>query len=283
MSEGTRVGFIGLGDQGAPMAVAIAEKYSLHVWARRETSYSALGDVPHIRFSSAIELAASVDVLCLCLRNDADLHDLFLDGALLRELGRDKIIINHATGDPIESEGFERLSEKWGVSFLDAPVSGGRPGAETRSLTCFVGGQAEVLAMCREIITCHSSSIIPMGPPGSGQMAKLFNNALTISNLRNVVEVFAMADKLGLSLAGLREAFAHSSGGSFILQALGDKVTVANAEHIAELNRADLHEFADAMNRKGADPMPIFRWGIKAPDSLAELVRRLTQSSNATV
>lgn len=107
-------------------------------------------------------------------------------------------------------------------------------------------------------------------------MAKLCNNALTISNLRNVVEVFDMADRLGLSLPGLREAFAQSSGGSIILQALGAKVTAANAAHIADLNRTDLREFAEAMQRKGIDPAAILQWGSKAPDGLEELVRRLT-------
>lgn len=197
---------------------------------------------------------------------------------MFRELGGHKIIINHATGDPIESEGFERLAAEWGVRFLDAPVSGGRPGAEARSLTCFVGGRTDALDESRGIIECHSSSIIAMGPAGSGQTAKLCNNALTILNLRNVVEVFAVADKLGLSLVGLREAFAHSSGGSFILQALGTKVTVTNAAHIAELNRTDLREFAEAMSRKHVDPTAVLQWGIRGPDGLEELVRSLQQS-----
>ncbi|MBD9508168.1 NAD(P)-dependent oxidoreductase [Ensifer sp. ENS07] len=280
MNEVRRVGFIGLGDQGAPMATGIAEKHDLHVWARRESSYEALGHSPHKRACSAVHLAASVDVLCLCLRNDADLHELFADRSLFRELGRDRVIINHATGDPIESEGFERLAAEWGVRFLDAPVSGGRPGAEARSLTCFVGGRPDALDESRAIIECHSSSIIAMGPAGSGQTAKLCNNALTISNLRNLVEVFAMADKLGLSLVGLREAFAHSSGGSFILQALGTKVTMTNAPHIAELNRTDLLEFADAMRRKHIDPTALLQWGIRGPDGLEDLVRRLQQSGS---
>lgn len=279
MSNPVRVGFIGLGDQGAPMAAAIAERYPLHVWARRETSYEALGEAPYTTAHSARVLAASVDVLCLCLRNDTDLQVLLADGTVLAALGRGKTIINHATGDPIESVEFERLANAWGVRFLDAPVSGGRPGATARALTCFVGGQPDVLATCRDIIACHSSSIVRMGPAGSGQMAKLCNNALTISNLRNIVEVFAMADRLGLSLTGLREAFAQSSGGSFILQALGDKITVENAAHVADLNRTDLHEFAEAMQRRGLDPRYIYRWGISAPDGLVGLVRRLQRYS----
>lgn len=275
MSTALRVGFIGLGDQGSPMATAIAEHFELHVWARRAVSYDALGSARHVRESGPVELAANVDVLCLCLRNDGDLRQLLADPLLLNALGRGSIIINHATGDPAESEAFERLVEEQGVHFLDAPVSGGRPGAEARSLTCFVGGRADALDRSRPVIECHSTHIVPMGAAGSGQMAKLCNNALTVSNLRNVVEVFAMADKLGVSLVGLREAFAYSSGGSFILQALATKVTVGNAAHIAELNRVDVDEFAQAMRRKGVAPTAIQEWAIKGPDGLETLVKRL--------
>jgi hypothetical protein len=81
--------------------------------------------------------------------------------------------------------------------------------------------------------------------------------------------------QLGVSLSGLRDAFAHSSGGSFILQALGTKVTVSNAAHIAELNRVDVDEFAEAMSRKGVDPTAVQAWAIKGPDGLEALVQRL--------
>jgi 3-hydroxyisobutyrate dehydrogenase-like beta-hydroxyacid dehydrogenase len=275
MSRAVRVGFIGLGDQGAPMAVAIAGKFELHVWARRDSSYDALGAVRHARASSPADLAESVDILCLCLRSDADLLDLLADRSLLPAFGKGGIVINHATGDPAESERFNRMTEKFGVHFLDAPVSGGRPGAETRSLTCFVGGRADALEASRPVIECHSSHVVAMGPAGSGQMAKLCNNALTVSNLRNIVEVFAMADKLGISLPGLQQAFAHSSGGSFILQALGSKVTASNAGHIAALNRVDIDEFAEAMRRKHVDPTTLRDWAIKGPDGLESLIQRL--------
>lgn len=275
MSDALRVGFIGLGDQGAPMATAIAEKFDLHVWARRAVSFDALGDARHVKEANPVELAAKVDLLCLCLRGDADLQDLLADRSLLQAMGKGSIVINHATGDPSEAEAFEQLVEEQGVQFLDAPVSGGRPGAEARSLTCFVGGHADALDRSRAVIACHSTHIVSMGMAGSGQMAKLCNNALTVSNMRNVVEVFGMAAKLGVSLSGLRDAFAHSSGGSFILQALGTKVTAGNAAHIAELNRVDVEEFAEAMRRKGVDPRAIQEWAAKGPDGMEALVRRL--------
>lgn len=270
------VGFIGLGDQGAPMATAIAELHMLHVWARREASYAALGDARHERATSVGSLAATVDVLCLCMRGDDDLRQMLFEDWLAESLGEGKVLINHATGDPDEAGNFARRCAAVGVDFLDAPVSGGRPGAVARSLTCFVGGAVDSLERCRSVIACHSSAMPLMGPAGSGQLAKLCNNALTVSNLRNVVEVFGMAGVLGLSLPALQDAFAHSSGGSFILQALGSKVTLAIADHIAELNRKDIREFAAMAEHRGLNARALLDWGLGGPDGLADIVERLS-------
>ena len=93
MSDALRVGFIGLGDQGAPMAAAIAAKFDLHVWARRAVSFDALGNARHVKEADPVELAANVDLLCLCLRGDTDLHDLLADRSLLQALGKGATII----------------------------------------------------------------------------------------------------------------------------------------------------------------------------------------------
>lgn len=275
-----KVGFIGLGDQGAPMATAIADHFELHVWARRPASYESLGKASFIKAENANAVAAAVDVLCLCLRGDADLAGM-LDDGLATALGSGKTLINHATGDPAAAKRFAEQCQMEGVAYLDAPVSGGRPGAEARTLTCFVGGETETLERCRSIIACHSTSIVAMGAVGTGQMTKLFNNGLTISNLRNVVEVFRLAEELGLSLSGLQQAFEHSSGGSFILQAIGTKITPEIADHIAELNRTDIREFAEAVRSQGADPQAVYDWGIKGPDGLVALVDALTREGGA--
>ncbi|RYG39904.1 hypothetical protein EON79_23530, partial [bacterium] len=124
-----QVGFIGLGDQGAPMARAIAQKHVLHVWARRPEAYDVLSGVRHFPAATVEELAESVDVLCVCLRSDADLFGLIDDHDLVRRLGGGKILINHATGHPSNAERLQDMCDEFAVGFLDAPVSGGRSGA----------------------------------------------------------------------------------------------------------------------------------------------------------
>lgn len=144
-------------------------------------------------------------------------------------------------------------------------MSGGQPGAVARSLTCFVGGSEAVLARCEPVLSCYCNAVRLMGDPGAGQMTKLLNNALAVSNLRNVVEVFGLAQEAGVDLSTFQAALAKSSGGSFIAQAVGTHVTAGNAQHIAKLNRKDVHEFAEAFQRQGLQPASIVDWALAAP------------------
>ena len=268
------VGFIGLGDQGAPMAAAIGARFDLHVWARRAGSYAALSKVRHEVAKSAADLASRVSVLCLALPGDAELAEIIQE-SVLGTMEPGGVVINHATGDPEAAQTFAGTLAAQGLEYLDAPVSGGRPGAEMRALTCFVGGDAAVLEACRDILATHSIAIRHMGPAGTGQMTKLLNNALTVANLRSVVEVLTLAKAAGVGLPALQEAFETSSGGSFILQALGTKVTPDIAAHIAQLNRKDISEFAAAMERKGLNASAIVDWARPGPDHLIDIVRAL--------
>lgn len=111
-----------------------------------------------------------------------------------------------------------------------------------------------------------------MGGPGAGQMTKLLNNALTVSNLRNLVEVFGLAAQAGVNLSSLQAALATSSGGSFMAQAIGRYVTSSNAAHIASLNRKDVQEFAAAMDQLGLNPERIADWAMGAPDALPDFL-----------
>lgn len=272
-----RVGFIGLGDQGAPMAAALAERHDLFVWARRDTAYAEIGNASFQRAESPERLARRVDILCLCLPGDAELEDILFTRGAAAAMPAGGVVINHATGDPDAAIRTSDALSRIGVAFLDAPVSGGRPGALERTLTCFVGGHQQVLEACRSVIGCHSQTIAFMGAAGSGQMTKLINNALTVSNLRNVAEAFRLAQAASIALPALQAALANSSGGSFILQAIGRKIGSDVAEHIAALNRKDVQEFADAMAARDLDARALVDWATTGPDALVKLVKSLSR------
>ncbi|GAA3814787.1 hypothetical protein GCM10022206_61530 [Streptomyces chiangmaiensis] len=100
----SRVGFIGLGDQGGPMAEAIGEHgFELHVWARRSASLAAVERVPHTVHGSVADLGASAELIGLCLRDDADIWDILDGQGLLAAITPGTIIVNQGTGDPAEA------------------------------------------------------------------------------------------------------------------------------------------------------------------------------------
>src|SRR5882762_6230501 len=142
MSE-LKIGFIGLGDQGAPVAEAIsAAGFELHVWARRAQSFDAISRVKYLRHDSLESLTAVIDVLGLCLRDEEDIWSLIRQQRLTEAVRPGAIVANHGTGDPTENEHIGAFLAESGIKYLDAPVSGGRPGALARTLTTFVGGDA---------------------------------------------------------------------------------------------------------------------------------------------
>lgn len=268
-----QVGFIGLGDQGGPMATAIAEAgFALHVWARRSAALQTLETTPYSAHASASELG-QCDIVAMCLTDDRDIWDILEVHGLLATLKPGAIVVNHGTGDPAENARIAvRLAEK-GIGFLDAPVSGGRPGAVARTLTTIVGGQAQVFERCRGVFDSYSRKVSLMGPVGSGQLGKLLNNALTMSNLDNVTRILALADQLGLDVPALVDMVTASSGSSFILESLVN-FTPELARHLQGLMKKDIKHFSDGMAGYGLDATEMGERGLHGASSLVETVER---------
>ncbi|GGL15709.1 6-phosphogluconate dehydrogenase [Sphaerisporangium melleum] len=267
------VGFIGLGDQGAPMAQAIGEsEHALHVWARRPQSLDVLAGVPYVVHATPAELAAAVDVLALCLRDDNDIWDILRTPGVPEALRPGLIIVNHGTGDPGENRRIAEHLARMGVRYLDAPVSGGGPGARARRLTTICGGDRTAFDLCAPVFDTFSAKVAYMGPAGGGQTAKLLNNAMTMSNLLNAVDLVRLAARLGIGVRAVQDVIGASSGGSAILRALGGDLTPEIAEHLQGLMRKDIEHFADAMRAAGLDPRPLHDRGVAGIDGLTEAV-----------
>lgn len=274
-----KVGFIGLGDQGGPMALAIGERgFDLHVWARRPASLAVVENVPHHIHDSVAGLAQSVDLLALCLRDDADIWDVLENQGVLANITPGTVIVNHGTGDPIEAERIGHHVAEAGGDYLDAPVSGGSPGARTRTLTTFAGGTSAVFEAARPVLATFSDTVRLMGPIGAGQFSKLFNNALTITNMKNAEDVLALARQAGLDIPALIDVIGTSSGGSAALRALGQDITPELAEHVHTLMQKDMHHFADAVRARGGDPEQLLQRGISGALGLVETAHLIADS-----
>ena len=268
-----RVGFIGLGDQGAPMAQAIGDSgFELHAWARRPQSLDPLAQTRPTVHDSPASLAAAVNILELCLRDDRDIWDILGTPGVEDALRPGLIVVNHGTGDPGENrEIAEHLAGKT-VACLDAPVSGGGAGARTRALTTMAGGDRKAYDKCKPVFATFSRTVAYMGPSGSGQITKLLNNAMTMSNLDNAVNLIRLVCRLGMNVQAVIDVIDVSSGGSAILRALRTDTTPEIAPHIQGLMRKDIEHFADAIRAYGLDPRPLHDRGLAGASGLAEAV-----------
>jgi 3-hydroxyisobutyrate dehydrogenase-like beta-hydroxyacid dehydrogenase len=270
------VGFIGLGDQGAPMAQAIADSdFELRVWARRPESLRVLDGLPHTVDAGPAELAATVDILALCLRDDHDVWAILDTPGVRAALRPGLIVVNHGTGDPGENRKIaENLAEN-GVTYLDAPVSGGGTGARARTVTTMVGGDRGAFEVCQPVFATFSRQVAYMGRSGSGQTTKLLNNAMTMSNLKNAVDLVRLASQLDIDVRAVLDVIGVSSGGSTILRTLDTGLTLEIAPHIQGLMRKDIEHFADAFRAQGLDPQDLHDRGLAGADGLVEAVTLL--------
>ncbi len=275
-----RVGWVGLGDQGAPMARAIAEAgFELNVWVRRESSLTALDGLPYVRKETLAALGAASNIVGLCLREDSDVDEVLTSGGLLKSLAPGTVLINHGTGLPGYAQSMAVRTASAGVLVLDAPVSGGRPGAEARRLTTIVGGPREALERARPVLETFSQKIAYMGPAGTGQTGKLINNALLMMNQKNVQDILALGRNLSLDLGALSELLLSGTGRSFALEALSGAVTVSNAEHLRILQIIDMDIFADAMKGLGQDVRTIDDYARAGADGLPYAAQLMTAST----
>ena len=183
------------------------------------------------------------------------------------------IVVNHGTGDPGENREIAGHLAGKEVAYLDAPVSGGGAGARVRALTTMAGGDRETYQKCEPVFAAFSRTIAYMGPSGSGQVTKLLNNAMTMSNLDNAVDLIRLLSGLGMNVQAVIDVIDVSSGGSAILRILSsDDMTPEIAPHIQGLMRKDIEHFADAIRDCGLDPQPLHDRGLAGASGLAEAV-----------
>jgi 3-hydroxyisobutyrate dehydrogenase-like beta-hydroxyacid dehydrogenase len=268
----TNVGFIGLGDQGAPIARAIAEAgFTLHAWSRRPASLSALDGVPFIEERSVADLGAACDLIGLCLSQDRDTLSVSTEGGLMASMRSGAVLVNHGTGLPQEQQRLADAALPYGVAVLDAPVSGGRTVAEAHQLTTMVGGSKEVVERATPVFMAFSKTVVHLGPIGAGQWGKLFNNGLMLMNQQSIASILDLAVSLKLPLQPLVQALRAGSASSVALQAYGPVIARNNVDHMRDLVVIDVDLFRDALKPLGDIAAPIVARARAGAEGLPEL------------
>ncbi len=213
-----KAGFIGLGQQGAPMARMIARSgFALSVWDKSPAAVAAFDESGVRLCASAAEVARACEVLGVCVRTDDDLRALLDGDALLKDLGAGSVLLIHSTVMPELCVEIAEQGRALGVQVLDAGVSSSGEGALGGKLAVFVGGEAAALERVRPVLETYGNPIGHLGPVGSGMRAKLVNNLTVIANMGLVAAALDLGETLGLDRTALREVMLGGSATSYAL------------------------------------------------------------------
>lgn len=214
----TRVGFIGLGRMGKPMAINILRAgFDLIVYDSRQEPIGELTGLSGHAAKSPREVAEAAEIVAIAVVDDAQVEEVCSgDRGLFRGSHPGTIVVIHSTVYPETVRKLARLAEAQGIQVIDAPVSGGEAGARNKSLCYMAGGDEALLERCREVFATSASYIFHMGALGSGAAAKMIVQVVTCINMLGAHEAELLADRSGLNFAAVQKVLHASSGQSFV-------------------------------------------------------------------
>jgi 3-hydroxyisobutyrate dehydrogenase len=212
---GLKIGFVGLGAMGAPMARNLhAAGLLAGVWNRTHDKALGLGaelGVP--AFDDLAKLAAATDAVVLCVSADADVRAVV--AALKAGLRRDSIVMDCSTVSAETARDMHAELGPLGIGFLDCPVSGGVEGARLATLAIMVGGDPAVFERARPVLDKLGRTVTYMGTSGAGQATKATNQIMCAGIIQAVAEAMAFAKAEGLPLERVIEALGKGAGSSW--------------------------------------------------------------------
>lgn len=212
----TKVGFIGLGSQGAPMARRIVEGgFPLAIWARRPESLEPFADTDAVPVASPAEVGAASEIVGICVWSDSDVEDVLLrDDGVLAGMKAGGIVAIHSTIHPDNCIRLAGLVAERGITLIDAPVSGSGPAAAAGELLVMAAGDETAIERCRPVFATYANPIVTLGAVGAAQTAKVINNLMLAAHLAIAMEGYQLADDLKVDLNGMAQVLASGTGAS---------------------------------------------------------------------
>lgn len=257
-----RVGFVGLGDIGKPMALRLAAwPAGLTVYDVSPAPLGDLGAAGATVAASLAEVAASCDLVSVMVRDDAQV--IAVVDELLEHARPGRTIAIHSTVSPDLPERLVARAAPHGVHLVDAPVSGGATGAAEGRLAILVGGDTEGLAACAGPFALLGSEVVHCGPAGSGTAAKLARNLLHFVAFTAVGEAQRLAEAAGIDLVALGRVVRHTDAvtggpGAIMHRATTAPVSPGDGwfgilDHVRRLGEKDLAHAVGLADRLGVD------------------------------
>ena len=221
-----RVGFIGLGIMGRPMATnLLTAGVTLTVHSRSIGPVDELAAAGAARAATPREVAAASDIVITMLPDSPEVEAVVLgEGGLIDGAEAGGLVIDMSTIDPDVTRRVASALTERGVDALDAPVSGGERGAIDGTLSIMVGGESAAFERARPLFDVLGSKAVHIGPAGAGQVAKACNQLVVASTIEAVAEAIALAERAGVDAARVREALLGGFAGSKILEVHGQRM-----------------------------------------------------------
>ncbi|WP_018637055.1 NAD(P)-dependent oxidoreductase [Parafrankia elaeagni] len=208
-----KVGFIGLGSMGLPMAQRILSAgHELTLYARREATLAPFAGTEATVASTPAALGAQIDAVGVCVFDAAGVEEVLFGADGIATTARPgTVVLVHSTVSPLQIRAIAARAGEAGLRVLDAPVSGGAPRALAGELTVMIGGDAGALADVTELLAAFSNHVVHLGEVGTASAAKLINNTLLAAQIALADQAMAAGRSLGVDPEGLASVLLTSS------------------------------------------------------------------------
>jgi len=222
----SKLGFIGLGIMGRPMALNLRKAgHALAVHARRAESMQPLTAAGATACDSPQAVAAQADIVFICVADTPDVEQVILgEQGVLAGVRQGSVVVDMSTISPVATRRFAAELAKRGAEMLDAPVSGGEVGAVNGTLSIMVGGKPEVFERVQRYFASMGKNIVLVGGNGAGQVAKACNQIVVAVTIEAVSEALTFARRNGVDAAKVRDALMGGFAGSKILEVHGKRM-----------------------------------------------------------
>ena len=278
MSEKPKLGYIGLGLMGLPMALRLlAAGYELAVWNRSRGKLAPVTAKGAQAMGSPAEVARASDIVMMCVTDQRAAGEvLFSESGVLNGGSPGKIVVDFSSIAPASARVFAKRLEQRGMGLVDAPVSGGVAGAEKGTLAIMAGGRPEHIERARPVVMHLAQRFTRMGDSGAGQVTKLCNQVIVGSLFPVIAEAVRLAEAAGVDARMLPEALKGGFADSLPLQIFGARMAARQFEPPLGTNAIMLKDLENAAKvaKEFALPMPM-------ASSAAERYRLLVKQGRA--
>jgi len=221
-----KIGFFGLGTMGIHMTSNLVKaKYKVYAYDPNQDTIKKLFIKNEITWcKSAVEVANNVNIIILCLPTFDDVIKTIEDVRNIVNKKSGSVLIDMSTSPPRDTKEVASDLARDNIHFMDAPISGGPQRAKTGELSIFIGGEKEIFERNKHIFNVIGKNIFYMGDSGNGQLMKLVNNLVSLTNLLVLAEALNMGANAGLSVAQMVKAINVSGGVSRMSQERGPRI-----------------------------------------------------------